>query len=120
MSKHETTCEICGDKIQPMLGHHEPPDDAYVALGGQWMWMQELDAAVFVLDPDSNMTVITLPNGQVGLVTDDGTRPTLHLHKTCQEALIHEEVDLLWDDEDLLVGENHGSRIRRDTTNRTG
>jgi hypothetical protein len=96
------TCRLCGDEIHPMLGQHEPPDDAYVALRGQWMWVPELDAAVFVLDPDSDMTVVTLPNGQLGLVTDEGSNPTMHLHQVCQEIMIAEETDSSWDEDDLL------------------
>ncbi len=105
MSDTDVRCHVCGDRIHTMLGIHHPPDDAYVAVRGQWMWVPEMDAAVFVLDPDSDMTIVALPNGQMALITDEGNQPTLHVHAVCQELLMREEqlgFDFEWDEEDIM------------------
>jgi hypothetical protein len=91
-------CLICGEEIQCMVGEHQAPDDAYVALRGQWMWLPSMDAPFFVLDPDSELSVYTLENGQIALLPNEDNRPTLHLHKDCQESIVHESEGVLPDE----------------------
>lgn len=95
----EALCHICGETIESMLGMDKPPDDASLVVNGQWMWVPELADSVFVLDPDGEMTVVQLVNGQMALRPEGESYK--HAHKECQEALVHEDsgIGLLdWED----------------------
>jgi hypothetical protein len=77
-------CQGCG----PQIGLQE---DACVVLRGMWVWNEEYDTEIFVLDPDTKFALIELPHGQYAIVTDRGG-PTKH---TCVECF-----DTAYDDED--------------------
>ena len=99
-------CLICGDPLQVTLEPHQ--SDAYVAVRGRWLWVPEMNASVFMLDPKSDMTVISIDD-QLALITDTGNRSTLHIHTECQEALVKEDLSppICWDENDLIVQEVH-------------
>ena len=71
------------------------------------MWFPELDTAIFVIDPATEMLTLPLSNGQTGLITDEGNQPTLHIHQSCQEDLVEEELNpsTYWDADGLLTVE---------------
>jgi len=96
-------CQICGDPIDVMVTDPSDLQDAYVGLRGQWVWLQDLDAAVFILDPSSELTVVELPGGRLAILPDEEGRPTIHNHKDCYEQATHcEEIE--WDGEDMIEG----------------
>lgn len=84
-------CNACGNIIEPMLGPYQMPDDAFVALKGQWMMLPQFSAPVFVIDPDTDPMIVNLPNGQTAILVDDTNTPHQHLHTQCMELLVHEE-----------------------------
>lgn len=65
-----------------------------------WMWSHEHDVEIFVLDPDTQMAVIELPNGQLAISTDRG-KVTKHVDADCF-TMAFEEQDENENDEDRL------------------
>lgn len=86
-------CLGCG----PQIGLTE---DAYVALRGMWMYSEEYDTEIFVLDPDTKLILIELANSQLALATDRGG-PTKHTCKECFDTAFDEEDENDEDDEDV-------------------
>jgi len=73
------------------------PDDARVVLKGQWVWSPEVEAAIFVLDPDSGFVVLeTQGNGQLAIIPDDGDGPSHHVHEECYQTAVGEEEEELY------------------------
>lgn len=85
MSKTYDTaaCDLCGDANIPVL------HDAYCALRGAFMDSKDFSAPVFVLDPDTVLSLVELPNGQSAIITDRNMRkgPTKHFCAECLQAL---------------------------------
>ncbi len=67
-------------------------EDAFVMIRGMWMTSREYDVPVFVLDPDTKIKVIQLPNDQFGIFVDYHG-PTKHAHKDCIEQVVEEQFD---------------------------
>ncbi len=74
-------CDLCGEEYIGVT------NDAFVILKGQFFPHNEFDAPVFMLDPDTDMRILQLPNGQLGLVTDSFKPPTKHVHSECFELM---------------------------------
>ena len=93
------TCLECGQQVGLRV-------DAYVALKGMWMWSEEHDVEIFVLDPKTQMAIIQLPNDQLAISTDRGT-VTRHVDASCFE-LAFDENDENENDEDRFFGKIAG------------
>lgn len=79
-------CMACLHTIEVM-------EDSVMCLKGQWMPNLELGEPVFVLDVDSPLKFVQLPNGQYALVTDpDGVADevVLNMHEECLTRMIDE------------------------------
>ena len=87
-------CRCCGDL------HIGVAEDAFLCLRGQWMPSVEFAHPIFVFDPDTQVLVVELANGQLALITDVEGHPTLHVHKECMEQIIREELDDVEEDEE--------------------
>lgn len=70
-------CILCGEASIDL------EEEAYVALRGAFMQSTEFGVPIFVLDPDTKIRVIQLPNGQLALMTDTSEGPTRHMCKEC-------------------------------------
>lgn len=84
-------CLNCGHQI----GIQE---NSLTQLQGQWMYSEEYGTTVFVLDPDTELAVIQLNNGQLALIPDRLGYPTVHTHRECFELMASEDLGL--DDDD--------------------
>ncbi len=73
-------------------------DEAIMMLRGNWMPLQDRGVTVFVLDPNTVLEIISLPNGQLALRSDHA-EPTQHSHLDCMEQLLAENLDGDDDDE---------------------
>lgn len=67
--------------------------DAFILIRGTWFHSREYDTPVFLLDPDTKLRILQMPNGQLAFQSDDEGHPTLHAHKDCLEHVINEEID---------------------------
>jgi len=76
-------CSLCGEPMKLF------PNCAVVGLPGQWMASTEYDMPIFVPDPDIQLTVVSLPNGQLAFVMN-GKEPELHIHDDCFEQMSDE------------------------------
>lgn len=62
--------------------------DTYVLLRGALMENTDLKRTIFVLDPDTSVVFIKLPNGQVAIDAPATRRgPTHYTHVTCMHEL---------------------------------
>lgn len=86
-------CTCCGGLVEPMVGPYQMPDDAFVALKGQWMMLPQFSAPVFVIDPDTDPVIVDLPNGQKAIIVDDENTPHRHMHAVCMDAMVNEELE---------------------------
>lgn len=74
-------CNECGEHV----GINE---SGALILHGMWMLSPEHGLPVFVLDPDHELMLLQLPNGQLAIVTDTPNPPatsgaTHHYHEDC-------------------------------------
>lgn len=78
---HAPPCMLCG------LGRIES-GDTYVLLRGALMENTDLKRTIFVLDPDTAMVFIKLPNGQTAIDAPAARYgPTRYSHVTCMHEL---------------------------------
>jgi hypothetical protein len=87
-------CSLCGEEH---IGMGTP---ALVIFRGQWFPSTEYDAPVFLLDPDTKLRILQLPNGQLALVPDQLGHPTAHAHDECLEQLQDDGLCILEEDEE--------------------
>lgn len=81
VSNKTPQCALCGaDEIPPV-------SPAYVALQGQWMYSKEHRQAIFVLDPNTDLGVIKLANGQLALAIAESA-PTVHCEAKCLQQIL--------------------------------
>jgi len=80
-------CYLCGHK------HIGIMENAVVIFKGQWYESSEYAVPVFVLDPDTQLRVLEMPNGQLVMVPDTFGHPTKHAHTDCMELMSQEFVD---------------------------
>lgn len=83
-------CRLCGLPI-------EYGEDIYAYLEGQWRPNKEMGVPMLVVDPQREIMVMQLPNGQIGLAFGDKPRDLL-AHQECQEQL--ENMELIEEDEE--------------------
>jgi hypothetical protein len=76
------SCVLCGaNEIEPM-------EDTYMLLRGQFMESTDLQRVIFVLDPDTALDLVKLPNGNLALIAPEGpTTPTKYVEVNCMHAL---------------------------------
>ncbi len=77
-------CFLCGEE------HIGVTNDAVLILKGQHFPSTEFDVPVFLLDPDTKLRILELPNGQLALVADTLGHPTKHAHQECLEMMADE------------------------------
>lgn len=87
-------CYLCGAAFVGIA------EEAVVMLRGQWFHSIEYDTPVFLLDPDTRLTVLKMPNDQLALVPDQLGHPSKHAHLECLQQLAEEDEELEEDDED--------------------
>lgn len=87
-------------------------NDSAVILQGQWMYSTEYDMPIFVLDPDTKLVVIELPNQQLALVPDQEGCPTIHVDKTCLEIAFDDAADDDDDDDNGMTSSYPRTRLR--------
>lgn len=81
--KTSPTCALCGADTIPHV------EDAYALIPGQWMYNKEQHAMLLVLDPNVEMAVVRLANGQLALRfgnTDSG--PVFHAESKCLHQIL--------------------------------
>ena len=92
-------CLLCGEE------HVGIAEDAILLLQGQWFQNIEFDVPVFLLDPDTKLRILEMPNGQLALVPDTLRGPSQHAHKICLEQLAEEFLEE-YGTEDMLDDED--------------
>lgn len=70
--------------------------EVYLVVKGMLFPSSEYDVPVFIPDPDVRMTVLTMPNGQLGIVTDQSI--TKYMHAECLDQLVNEAGSTFWED----------------------
>lgn len=75
-------CTACGEE------HVGVGNDVYLMVPGMLMPSREYDVPVFIPDPDVKISVLKMPNGTLGFVTDQET--TKYSHKECVDQLIED------------------------------
>lgn len=78
---HLPICTYCEQPIHLL-------DDALCLLPGQWMPNRDMGNAMFILDPDVQVQIVQLANGQMALVTDAHT--AMHSHQECFDQIKNE------------------------------
>jgi len=84
---HTPICSYCQQSIDLL-------DDALCVIPGQWMADKSEGGAMFVLEPDVQVQIIQLTNGQMALRVDSHTAN--HVHAECQKQLVAEMFDSPW------------------------
>lgn len=77
------SCALCGVDTIPHV------EDAYALVPGQWMYNKEQRAMLFVLDPNVEMSIVRLANGQLAIRfnnTDSG--PVFHAESKCVHQIL--------------------------------
>lgn len=97
-------CWGCGESIDEL-------DEAVVILKGSWAQPRDLhivnadgevvpvDSPVFVLDPDTKLIAVPMPNGYLALILDQDDGPTQHGHQMCLDQLTEDEFADVNDDD---------------------
>lgn len=80
-NNHLPMCTYCDQPIHLL-------DDALCLIPGQWMPNRDMGNAMFVLEPDVQVQIVQLPNGQMALVTD--AHSAMHSHQECYEQIKQE------------------------------
>lgn len=79
-------CELCHEHTGLC------PTNSVIVLNGQWMPTHDV-GMVFVLEPETSISVVQLPNGQLALTLGEkADNPVLSAHQDCMERLISEEL----------------------------
>lgn len=103
-------CTACGDDIKELVGAQEVPEDAMLAIAGQWVVTPTM-GRVFVPDPSAPIQTYVMPNGQLVLLPPEEDGPHRVLHTSCLAGYLlsncvfvasDDAGELAWDDEDLL------------------
>ena len=90
-------CAMCGHRIALQ-------DDAILMLSGQFFWVQEENMSALVLEPGSELEVVTLPgtHHQYGVIVDPSViSPISAVHRECLGYFIEEDEDDEDEDEDM-------------------
>lgn len=85
-------CNACGEE------HVGTGTPVFMVVPGMIFPSVEFDEPMFLPDPDVELRIAQLPNGQLGLMTDQNT--TLYVHEECYEALVNEKSAQFFDDDD--------------------
>lgn len=67
-------------------------EEAYVSFPGAWGWSHEHDMEIFILDPDVQLAIVELGNGQLALLPD--RQLTKHMDAECfNDTLLENQED---------------------------
>jgi hypothetical protein len=91
-------CDLCG---QENVGVGV---DTILILKGMWFPSIEYDVPLFLLDPDTRLRIIEMPNRQLALLPDTLGYPTKHAHTECLEQLVDGYEEEEGEDEDEEPG----------------
>lgn len=84
---HTPLCSYCDQSINIL-------EDAICLIPGQWMADKTTGGAMFVLEPDVEVQVMQLSNGQMALRADAHTAK--HVHAECHQSVCAEVFDPPW------------------------
>lgn len=77
-NNHTPVCCYCQQSVDLL-------DDAICVIPGQWMPNRDVGEAMFVLEPDVQVQVMQLANGQMALMI--GAELTMHAHQECHDQV---------------------------------